>query len=235
MVVGRRDFDGPDAADVLMGNAHGLLLLGGPDVDPNAYGEAPHPRTYGVDPGQDRFERDLLDAAGRLGLPVLAVCRGLQLVNVAFGGTLEQHLEDTPGRLTHAPEAFPTPAPGTLGALLATYVPSGSRLHGLLAGCADGPRGGEAPAQNQQALTVVGSHSHHQAVARLGTGLRVVARSEDGVVEALEHEERWLVAVQWHPEETADHDPAMQRLFAGFVRQAADATARPAAARGTTG
>lgn len=223
VVVGRRPLD-PGAADALLLGTHGLLLLGGPDVDPAAYGQEPHERTYGVDPAQDAFERALLDAAGRTGRPVLAICRGLQLVNVAFGGSLAQHLEDAPDRLSHAPEAFPTPAPGTLGALLAADVPPGSRLHRLLAtGDDDEPTA--APAE---ALRLVGSHSHHQAVDRLGTGLRVVARADDGVVEALEHDDRWLVAVQWHPEETAGHDPTMQRLFAGFVKRAAVLVPPPA-------
>ena len=209
MVLAPRPLDEPEA-DALMGQAHGLCLLGGGDVDPARYGQPRHPRTYGVDPTQDAFELALLGAAVRLKRPVLAICRGLQLVNVAFGGTLVQHLADGPpggpDLLTHAPAAFPAAEPGSVGPLLAVSVAAGSRLHGLLG----------APGE-----PVVGAHSHHQAVATVGAGLVVVGRSADGVIEALEHGDHWIVAVQWHPEDTAGTDPTMQGLFTRFVSHAA--------------
>jgi len=199
-----------EAADAIVAAGDGLLLLGGPDVEPARYGRPAHPRTYGVDPVQDAFELALLGAALRAGVPVLAICRGLQLVNVAFGGTLHQHLGDTDGLLEHAPPTFPKAEAGAIGSLLPVTVQPGCRLHRLL--------GGEATP-----LTVTGAHSHHQAVDRIGSGLIVVGASTDGVVEALEHPGHWLVAVQWHPEDTAHDDPTMQRLFAGFVAGAAGA------------
>lgn len=223
MVLAPRPLDEPEA-DALMGQAHGLCLLGGGDVDPARYGQPRHPRTYGVDSTQDTFELALLGAAVRLKRPVLAICRGLQLVNVAFGGTLVQHLADGPldrtghgdqaaaagpggpDLLAHAPAAFPAAEPGSVGPLLAVSVAAGSRLHGLLG------------APNEP---VVGAHSHHQAVATVGAGLVVVGRSADGVIEALEHGDHWIVAVQWHPEDTAATDPTMQGLFTRFVNHAA--------------
>jgi putative glutamine amidotransferase len=203
MILGPRPLSDSEA-DSLVAHAHGLCLLGGPDVDPAHYGAEPHPRTYGVNPEQDRFELALLHAARRAGRPVLAICRGMQVLNVALGGTLEQHLADAPGRLEHSPPTFPAAAPGSIGALLPVEVQDGSRLHRLLG-----------------AGSAMGAHSHHQAVADVAPGLDVVARSADGVIEGVEHRDEWLVGVQWHPEDTARHDPAMQRLFSGFVTEAA--------------
>ena len=108
---------GGAGADDAVAAADGLLLLGGPDVEPARYGQTAHPRTYGVEPAQDDFELALLGAALRAGLPVLAICRGLQLVNVAHGGTLHQHLGDVPGLAPHAPATFPKADPGSIGAL----------------------------------------------------------------------------------------------------------------------
>jgi putative glutamine amidotransferase len=208
LVVAPQPLD-EEGADAVVAAGDGLLLLGGPDVEPARYGRPTHPRTYGVDARQDAFEVALLDAALRAGLPVLAICRGLQLVNVAHGGTLHQHLGDIDGLLGHAPATFPAAEPGSIGSLLPVTVQPGCRLHRLLGGT------GTAP------VSVVGAHSHHQAVDTVGPGLVVVGESADGVVEALEHPGHWLVAVQWHPEDTAATDPVMQRLFDGFVARAA--------------
>lgn len=197
-------------ADAVLCHAHGLLLLGGPDVEPGRYGRPAHPATYGVDPLQDAFEMALVAAAGRQGLPVLAICRGLQLVNVAFGGTLRQHLADEPGLLPHAPPTFPRSEPGSIGTLLPVSIDPGCRLHRLLGGDSEPDR----------PFTVTGAHSHHQAVDAVGRDLVVVGRSSDGVVEALEHRDRWMVATQWHPEDTAADDRTMQLLFDGFVAEA---------------
>ncbi len=198
------------AAEALVSQAHGLCLPGGGDIDPARYDQVTHPRTYGVDPAQDHFELALLAAALRLELPVLGICRGLQLINVAFGGSLDQHLPDQPGRCDHAPATFPTAEPGSIGPLLEIELTPGSRLAGLLSG----------PEAATEVPGVVGAHSHHQAVDRLGRELVVVGRSADGVVEAFEHPHDWLVAVQWHPEDTFEADGAMRNLFGGFVEQA---------------
>lgn len=193
-----------DDADAVIAQAHGLCLLGGPDVDPARYGAPPHPKTYGVSPEQDQFELALLHAARRAARPVLAICRGMQLLNVGLGGTLDQHLADHPGRLEHFPPTFPAAAPGSIGTLLPVEVRTGSRLHALL--------GSEV---------ATGAHSHHQAVRDVAAELHVVALSDDGIIEGVEHRDEWLVGVQWHPEDTVRGDPAMQRLFRGFVDEAA--------------
>ncbi len=194
-----------DAAVAVLAGMSGLLLTGGADVDPARYGEDPSPHTYGVDPVRDACEVALADAATRLGLPVLGICRGLQLLNVARGGTLCQHLDDGT-TLPRRPPAFPAPAPGTNGPLVEVGVAAGSRL---------------AAAVGQP--SVLGAHSHHQAIDRLGDGLVVTGTAADGVVEAIEPADptaSWLLAVQWHPEDTAEHDPANQRLFDAFIEAA---------------
>jgi putative glutamine amidotransferase len=171
----------------------GLLLLGGGDVDGELYGAAgPQPNSYGVDRRADDHCIAAVRAATAARRPVLGVCRGSQLINVAFGGTLVPDLEDYrlhrggPGRPLFLDEKV--------------TVAQDSRL-ATLAGA--GP------------LTV--RSGHHQAVAEPGDGLVAVAHAEDGVIEAVEHPERWVVGVQWHPEDPDGSDDHRRRLFAGFV------------------
>jgi len=198
VVLAPRPLDEAEAKE-LLARFDGLLLLGGPDVDPARYGQERHPEVYGVDEEADGFEAALVLAAHAIGLPVLAICRGCQVVNVAFGGTLHQHLPDLEGVAVHG--VFPQPGqPLPVGELHVAHVDAGSRLAEAL--------GTTEP---------VGSSVHHQAVDRVGDGLRVVARADDGIIEGLEHTDGWLVAVQWHPEDTADADPTQQRLFDAFV------------------
>ncbi len=167
-----------------------LILIGGGDIDPRSYGAEPHARVYGVDRPRDRYESAVLLAAVRSDLPVLAICRGLQVANVAFGGSLLQHLPDHDRGVPHGD---PT---GEKGVSHVVTAAPGSRL---------------AAASGAGPLPV---HSHHhQGIDRLGDGLVAVARSEDGLVEAVEREDGWFLAVQWHPEETAATDPAQQALF----------------------
>jgi len=160
----------------------GLLLTGGGDIDPAQYGAQPHPATGRVSGPRDAAELELLAAAEAAGTPVLGVCRGMQLVNVARGGTLTQHLASDAG---HAP------APGTFGAH-PVRVAAGTRLAGILG--ADGAAAGVPTA-------------HHQAVDRLGDGLVATAWAQDGVIEAVESSsagDPFLLAVQWHPEAGTD-------------------------------
>jgi putative glutamine amidotransferase len=173
----------------------GLVLIGGGDVDPARYGQAQHPDVYGVDAERDALEVELLREADRSEMPVLGICRGLQVVNVAFGGTLHQHMPDVPGLDRHR-------APSS-GLMHEVKVDESSRLH---AAC------------GQSALEA--SSWHHQGIDRLGEGLVPVAWSGDGLIEAIERPDGWVVAVQWHPEETAATDPAHQALFDAFARQA---------------
>ncbi len=189
-----------DARDpkALLARVDALVLTGGPDVDPALYGEAPHPAVYGVDRRADDFESALADVAVARGLPMLAICRGFQVLNVARGGSLHQHLADDPGVPPHG-------RPGEAG---------GARLHEVQLD-AD-----SMLADVMDATRVTASCHHHQAIARPGDGLRVVGRAPDGIIEAMELDGCFVLAVQWHPEDTAGDDPSQQRLFDALVRRA---------------
>jgi putative glutamine amidotransferase len=184
-----------EGSSELVGTLDGLLLTGGSDLDSALYGQSPHPATSGVVPHRDRAEIELLRTAVEAGLPVLAVCRGMQLLNVLQGGTLIQHVGDGQGDS----EMHKGP-PGTFTRHPVRVEP-GSRLHSMLG---DG-------------LDV---HScHHQAPDLVGDGLVVTAHAPDGVVEGLELEQAdFCVAVLWHPEEDVEGGGP---LFRGLVARAA--------------
>jgi putative glutamine amidotransferase len=185
--------------DGLLDRVDALVLTGGPDLDPGTFGQDRHDKTYGVDRAVDDFELPLVhDAIGR-GMPTLAICRGVQVLNVALGGSLYQHIPDDPGTEPHG-------RPGE---------PNGGRRHDVTID-AD-----SRLAAVMGATTVTASCHHHQAIDKVGDGLHVVARAADGIVEALELDqpEQWLLAVQWHPEDTAGTDPAQQHLFDTLVAQ----------------
>jgi putative glutamine amidotransferase len=179
----------------------GLIISGGPDVEPVHYGEQPDPRTV-ISPARDAAEFALFRRAMQVGLPVLGICRGMQLINVALGGTLIQHLPDVVGHDGHG-----SPEPGQMGAHEVTVAPS-CRLAGIVGGTGTG--GGK--------LAVVPTH-HHQGVDRLGAGLTATAWAADGTIEAFElssAEHPFTIAVQWHPE--AGEDPG---IFMALVTAAA--------------
>ena len=166
----------------------GLIFSGGSDLDPDLYDQEPHDETFGVVPERDRAELALLEAAFARDLPVLAVCRGSQVLNVARGGDLVQHLPDLVGDEKHKH------TPGTFADHDITLQP-GTRLASLL--------GDHAP---------VKSH-HHQGFGRVGDGLRVAAHAEDGTIEAVEDpSRRFALGVLWHPEAGED-----LRLFEELV------------------
>lgn len=175
----------------------GLVLTGGPDLDPARYGEAAHERVYGVDELADAFELALARHVAAHDLPTLAICRGLQVLNVALGGTLHQHLGD----LEHLePDAHGTPGVGGGGVLHPVDVEPGSVL------------------ANVVGARLEASSHHHQAVAATGAGVHVVGRAPDGVVEAIAVDGApRLLAVQWHPEDTAAHDAANHALFEALI------------------
>lgn len=170
----------PPATAELAGPAldgvHGLLIAGGNDVDPNRYGARRHAMTGGLRIDRDEWELALVREALTRDLPLLAVCRGMQILNVALGGTLFQHLPDVVGSERHAPvrKGF--------GRHEVCLV-AGSRLAAVLG-------------ERTEMAT-----SHHQAIDRLGDGLVVCGSAEDGVVEAVElPTQTWTFGVQWHPE-----------------------------------
>jgi gamma-glutamyl-gamma-aminobutyrate hydrolase PuuD len=176
-------------ADEVLDRLDGLVLTGGADVDPLRYGEAPGERTSRPRVLRDEWETALARAALHRGLPLLAVCRGLQVINVALGGSLHQHLPEVTGHEGHQP------APGVFGAVDVNIEP-GTRTAELI-----GPR-------------VRVSCHHHQALARLAPGLKVTGHADDGTVEAVEVPGRaFAVGVQWHPEESGQD----VRLFAALV------------------
>ncbi len=170
----------------------GLIFSGGADIDPDLYGQDLHPETSGVHPERDRGELALLEGALARDMPVLAICRGSQVLNIARGGDLVQHLPDVVGDEKHKH------TPGTFGDHRVT-LEEGTRLAALL--------GEHAP---------VKSH-HHQGFGRVGEGLRVAAHAEDGTVEAVEAtDRRFAFGVLWHPEAGED-----MKLFEELVREAA--------------
>jgi gamma-glutamyl-gamma-aminobutyrate hydrolase PuuD len=181
-----------DAVDETLDALDGLIFSGGSDLDPDLYGQEPHPETFGIRQERDRAELALLSAALERDMPVLAICRGSQVLNIARGGDLVQHLPEVVGDEKHKH------TPGTFADHDVTLEP-GTRLESLL--------GDRAP---------VKSH-HHQGFGRLGEGLEVAALAEDGTIEAVEApDRRFALGVLWHPEAGED-----MKLFEELVKEAA--------------
>jgi putative glutamine amidotransferase len=178
--------------------ASGLVLTGGEDVAPWRYGESPHDALGTVNESRDAWELALTAAARGRGLPTLAICRGIQVLNVALGGTLVQDIAtQCPSALPHAPKGARSTR------VHEVQIASGSRLAEVLAA---------------ERLTV--NSAHHQSIARVADGLRVVARAPDGIIEGAEWtgDNWWALGVQWHPEELIETpEPWDRALFAGFA------------------
>ena len=176
-----------DDIPALLGKVDGVVLHGGGDVDPRRYGQSPSAeQLYGIVPEHDEVELAVVRAALASDTPMLAICRGLQVLNVALGGTLQQDIGSESHWLAHHP----------------VTLDAGSRLakavgHELVGRC----------------------HCvHHQALDRVADGLTVVGRTADGIVHACEVETAsWVVATQWHPEDTAASDPEQQAIFQALV------------------
>ena len=181
-----------DIAERVLDSLDGLLITGGNDVNPAAYGQEPHPSNDKPAPERDEWEFMLLRGALERQLPVLGICRGAQVLNVALGGTLHQHLPDVIGHSGHR-------AGNAVFTTLPVRTVAGTRLAGLV---------GES---------VEARCYHHQAIADLGEGLVVSGWDADGVIEALELPgPDFVLAVQWHPEESLDD----LRLFSAIVEAA---------------
>lgn len=178
-----------DIAARVLDGLDGLVITGGKDVDPSRYGQPRHPMTDEPRTDRDAWEFTLLAGALRRGMPVLGICRGAQVLNVALGGSLHQHLPDVVGHSRHQ-------AGNALFSTSTVRTVPGTRLASLIGESSD-----------EQCY-------HHQAIARLGDGLIASAQDADGVIEAVELPgDNFVLAVQWHPEERLND----LRLFAGVV------------------
>jgi putative glutamine amidotransferase len=192
----------PATAAGLIGRLDALVVTGGPDVDPARYGEAAHPRTGPSSPARDAWEFALTEAALQARLPLLGICRGMQLVNVVCGGSLLQHLPEAVGHQGHSPEPGGFP-PHSVRVLPGTAL---AKILGVEGAGAGGVRAGgvDHGSQGTESLLSAPTH-HHQGVNRIGAGLRVSAVAEDGLPEALEGgDSGFVLAVQWHPEQGTD-------------------------------
>ena len=183
-----------EAVMPLLAKLDGICLSGGPDLDPAAYQERRHPELGPVEPELDAFELAVAAEADAHSLPILAICRGAQALNIARGGTLHQHLPDRPGSIEHRQSL---PGDQTTHTV---EVARGSRLAAMVG-----------------TGTIEVNSFHHQAVSALGEGLRSVAWAPDGVIEGIEAPARpFVVGVQWHAESITDR-PEEAALFAGLV------------------
>ena len=173
--------DGMDWAERLQG-IDGVLLCGGADIDPARYGETEvHPEVYDVDELQDEADLSLAAYCFEHGVPTLAVCRGLHVVNVLRGGSLVQHMDEHHRHVVHD--------------VVIKRGPAGIETGPITASC-----------------------YHHQCIERLGSGLEVVGRAEDGTIEAVTIDSAgWAFGVQWHPEDTAREDPRQLRILRALV------------------
>jgi putative glutamine amidotransferase len=191
----------PIALTALMGRVDGLVLTGGEDVDPSRYGATPHPKLGTTHPERDATELALVSEARARRLPTLAICRGIQLLNVALGGTLIQDIRaERPSSIEHQPGGARDARAHEV------TVEAGSRLAAAL---------GET--------RVRANSSHHQALDRVAPGLRVTARAPDGIIEGVEwaEDDWWALGVQWHPEELVEGREGWDRqLFAALVNAA---------------
>lgn len=189
-------FPQPGRAADLLARVDGVLLSGGADIAPQLYGQASHETVKATDPQRDAMELELARAARQAGVPMLGICRGCQMLNVAFGGTLLQDVPSlVPGARTHQTRELDVHD---------IRIEPGTMLEQIL---------------GLSSLRV--NSRHHQAVDRVGAGLRVNCRSEDGVIEGVESSQGLpILAVQCHPEDCLDLRPPLLGLFRWLVQRA---------------
>ena len=184
--------------EVVLETVDAFVLTGGGDIDPDAYGGKRHPSNYGIDLERDVLEVELARRMVATGLPTLGICRGAQILNIAHGGTLIEHLPDEIGEqvLHRAPPREP--------------IAHGIRLHAR-----------SRLAQILGQVEFEAASWHHQALREVAPGFAITGHAADGTVEAIEMPSHpWLIAVQWHPELTAASDPLQQRIFDAIVEAA---------------
>lgn len=203
----------PAELDPVLDAVHGILLTGGEDVDPAEYGAVRHPATQDPHRARDKCEIALARMAHERGLPTLAICRGIQLVNVALGGTLIQDIpSESPSDINHD---LPVERESRVHQV---SIEPDSKLHAALGD-----------------TSIAVNSSHHQAVGRVAPGVRVTARAPDGIIEGVEWagDDWWMLGVQWHPEELVRDPQGWDRgLFRAFAEtllsQPASSAPRPA-------
>jgi putative glutamine amidotransferase len=182
----------------ILDGVSGLVLTGGEDVDPARFGQSPHPKTGAPHADRDACELSLAREAARRGIPTLAICRGIQTLNVALGGTLVQDIPDQrPGNVAHDPDSA-----------------RDARVHDVTV------EPGSALAAAVGAAHLRANSFHHQALDRVASGLRVTGRAPDGIIEGIESDDArwWMLGVQWHPEDLVNTpEPWDRNLFAAFA------------------
>ena len=192
---------GRDAPAAVVTSADGILLTGGGDVVPSLYGEPAHPAFDAAEPGRDEYELELARRAMEADVPLLAICRGIQVLNVARGGTLVQHIPDNPDALNHTLREPP------YGICHDVWIGEGTLLDRLMRDQIEGD-------------TCAVNSRHHQALGVLGSGLVVTATAPDGIIEAVEDpDRRFCLGVQWHPENFY-RTGEFRALFEAFVAAA---------------
>lgn len=193
------------AIEPLLDRLDGVCLSGGPDLDPRAYGAEPHRELGPTEPELDRFELAVARRADARGMPILAICRGTQALNIVRGGILHQHIPELSEEILHR-QTTPGDQPSH-----PVWVDPESRLAAVL---------GDSEIEVADIADV--NSFHHQAIDRLGDGLRISARAPDGTIEAIEDpDRRFLIGVQWHAE-TLVHRPYEAALFRHFVEACRD-------------
>ena len=204
MVPGGR----PQELAAMLGLIDGVLLTGSPaNVHPGHFDEAVHDEALPLDPVRDAWTLPLIREAMQRGLPLLAICRGLQEVNVALGGSLHQAVQEQPGHMDHRGDGR-LPVEQEYGLAHAIHIEAGGTLDRILEGL---------PAGVRQGMQVQVNSLHGQGVKRLAPGLQVEARAPDGVIEAFSRPGAGFnLCMQWHPEWLAHENPVSQRIFAAF-------------------
>jgi len=173
----------------------GLLLIGGYDVDPALYGQEPLPQLGPVFPERDAYEIAAISAAADQGKPILAICRGIQVVNVAFGGTLYQDLSQLPGPILQHNQKSDRAVPGhSVEIQMETML---SRIFGT--------------------VKIRTNSFHHQAIMDVAPGFIISGQTSDGIIEGIENKDATILGVQWHPEMMYEKHPIMRRLFSWFI------------------
>jgi putative glutamine amidotransferase len=202
--------DDPETLREIYDRLDGILIPGGVDMDPVTYGEQPHEKLGRIDPSRDRTELMLAAWAVEERKPLLGLCRGLQVLNVACGGTLFQDIEaQLPGALKH--DYFPNLGFERDHLAHDVELSAGSRLRDVM---------------ERDRITV--NSMHHQGIKTIGAGLRASAVAPDGIIEAIElDDDGFVLGVQWHPEVLELTDPHTRQLFRAFVDAASHFSARP--------